>query len=84
MKLDPIINSLLDTDFYKLTMNQTIFHKHTDLCGEYIFKCRNKDVKFTYLQFCEIKAQVAHLCTLTFTEDELNYLRSIRFIKNDL
>lgn len=83
MKLDPIINSLLDTDFYKFTMNQTIFHKHTDLCGEYIFKCRNKDVKFTYLQFCEIKAQVDHLCTLTFTKEELDYLRSIRFIKDD-
>ena len=41
MKLEPIIQSLLDTDFYKFNMNQVIFHKHTDAMGEYIFKCRN-------------------------------------------
>ena len=41
MKLKPIITSLLDTDFYKFNMNQVIFHKHTDLVGEYHFKCRN-------------------------------------------
>ena len=47
MKLNPIIISLLDTDLYKFNMDQVIFHKHTDLCGEYYFKCRNKDVVFT-------------------------------------
>ena len=31
----------------------------------------------------EISAQVDHLCTLKFTNEELDYLRSIRFIKND-
>ena len=40
MKLKPIITSLLDTDLYKFNMNQVIFHKHTDLVGEYHFKCR--------------------------------------------
>lgn len=83
MKLKPIINSLLDTDLYKFNMNQVMFHKHTDLCGEYFFKCRNKGVTFTQEQFDEINAQIDHLCTLTFTEEELSYLRSIRFIKND-
>lgn len=38
MKLEPIIISLLDTDLYKFNMNQVIFHKHTDLNGEYFFK----------------------------------------------
>ena len=33
--------------------------------------------------FEEINAQIDHLCTLTFSKDELDYLRSIRFIKND-
>lgn len=83
MKLKPIINSLLDTDLYKFGMNQVMFHKHTDLWGEYDSKCRNKDVKFTLEMFDEINAQIDHLCTLTFTDTELNYLRSIRFIKND-
>jgi nicotinate phosphoribosyltransferase len=31
----------------------------------------------------EISEQVDHLCTLKFTNDELDYLRSIRFIKDD-
>ena len=83
MKLEPIIVSLLDTDLYKFNMDQVIFHKHTDLCGQYYFKCRNKDIVFTEEMVEEINAQVDHLCTLRFTKPELNYMRSIRFIKND-
>ena len=83
MKLEPIVVSLLDTDLYKFNMDQVIFHKHTDLCGQYFFKCRNKDVVFTEEMVQEISDQVDHLCTLKFTNEELDYLRSIRFIKND-
>lgn len=83
MKLEPIITSLLDTDLYKFNMDQVIFHKHTDLSGEYYFRCRNTDVTFTKDMFDEINAQIDHLCTLTFTREELDYLRSIRFIKSD-
>lgn len=83
MRLDPIVVSLLDTDLYKFNMDQVIFHKHTDLCGQYYFKCRNEDVVFTKEMFDEINAQIDHLCTLTFRQDELDYLNSIRFIKRD-
>ena len=83
MRFDPVVTSLLDTDLYKFNMDQVIFHKHTDLCGEYYFRCRNKDVVFTKEMFDEINEQIDHLCSLKFTKDELNYLRSIRFIKND-
>lgn len=83
MKLPPIIVSLLDTDLYKFTMNQTMFHRHTDLMGTYIFKCRNKDVKCTKAMVDEINAQIDHLCTLRFTDEELEYLGSLRFIKQD-
>ena len=83
MKLEPIINSLLDTDLYKFNMNQVMFHKHTDLNGEYDFKCRNENVIFTKEMFNEINEQIDHLCTLKFTKKELDYLRSIRFIKDD-
>ena len=44
MKLQPIVISLLDSDLYKFNMDQVIFHKHTDLCGQYYFKCRSMDV----------------------------------------
>ena len=83
MKLEPIVVSLLDTDLYKFNMDQVIFHKHTDLCGEYYFKCRNEGVKFTREMLDEINGQIDHLCSLKFTKKELDYLRSIRFIKND-
>ena len=83
MKLGPIVVSLLDTDLYKFNMDQVIFHKHTDLCGEYYFKCRNEGVVFTGEMLEEINAQIDHLCSLRFTRAELDYLRSIRFIKDD-
>ena len=83
MKLEPIINSLLDTDLYKFNMDQVIFHKHTDLSGEYYFRCRNEGIVFTREMFDEINEQIDHLCSLTFRKDELDYLRSIRFIKSD-
>ena len=83
MKLQPIVVSLLDTDLYKFNMDQVIFHKHTDLSGEYYFLCRNQGVVFTKEMFDEINAQIDHLCTLTFRKEELAYLNSIRFIKRD-
>ncbi len=83
MKLDPIVISLLDTDLYKFNMNQVIFHKHTNLMGQYYFKCRNKDIVFTEEMVSEIRSQVDHLCSLRFKNEELDYLRSIRFIKDD-
>ncbi len=83
MRLQPIVCSLLDTDLYKFNMDQVIFHKHTDLCGEYYFKCRNRGVTFSEEIVSEICEQIDHLCTLRFTKEELDYLRSIRFIKAD-
>jgi len=64
-------------------MNQVMFHKHPDLIGEYMFKCRNNDIVFTKEMFDEINEQIDYLCTLTFSKEELDYLRSIRFIKKD-
>ena len=83
MKLSPCVVSLLDTDLYKFNMNQVMFHKHTNLNGKYIFKCRNRGVEFTEEMCEEINAQIDHLCTLTFSDEELNYLATLRFIKKD-
>jgi len=83
MRLDPIVVSLLDTDLYKFNMNQVIFHHHTNLTGIYHYKCRNDNVVFTPEMLAEIDEQIDALCRLRFTDDELQYLRSIRFIKPD-
>ena len=61
MRFDPIVISLLDTDLYKFNMNQVIFHKHTNLMGEYHFKCRNEGIVFTKEMLDEINEQVDHL-----------------------
>ncbi len=77
-----IISSLLDTDLYKFTMMQVVLHQFPGAQVEYKFKCRNAGVNLAQ-HVDEIRAEIASLCTLQFTEDELNYLRSLRFIKSD-
>lgn len=81
MKLSPIITSLLETDLYKLSMGQAIYHQFSDYKTTWTFKCRNEDVKFTPEMVEEIKDQIAAYCGLRFTEDELAYLDSIKWIK---
>ena len=83
MKFPPIVTSLLDTDLYKFNMNQVIFHKHNNLMGTYVFKCRNEGITFTPEMVEEMKEQIDALCKLRFRRDELEYLRSIRFLKPD-
>ena len=81
MKLGRIINSLLETDMYKFSMGQSIFHQFTGYKTTWEFKCRNKDVKFTPEMVQEIKEQIQAYCDLRFTEDELQYLNNIKWIK---
>lgn len=81
MKLNPIINSLLETDLYKFSMGQAIYHQFSDYKTTWTFKCRNKDVHFTEEMVEEIREQIKHFCTLRFTEDELKYLDNIKWLK---
>lgn len=79
--MDQIIHSLLETDMYKFSMGQAIYHQFSDYKTTWSFKCRNKDVHFTTDMVDEIKRQIRLYCTLRFTEDELAYLENIRWIK---
>ena len=81
MKLPQIITSLLETDMYKFSMGQTIFHQFSSYKTTWTFKCRNKDVFFTPAMVEEIKEQIKAYCGLRFTEDELFYLENIKWIK---
>ncbi|WP_028602208.1 nicotinate phosphoribosyltransferase [Ottowia thiooxydans] len=77
-----IIQSLLDTDLYKFTMMQAVLHQFPGAQVEYKFKCRSPNVQLTpYIE--EIRDEIRQLCELQFTEDELDYMRSMRFIKSD-
>lgn len=81
MKLNQIINSLLELDLYKVSMGQAIYHQFPSYKTTWTFRCRNKDVKFTSEMVEEITEQIKAYCTLRFTEDELQYLDSIKWIK---
>ncbi|MBC8741698.1 nicotinate phosphoribosyltransferase [Paraburkholderia sp. UCT31] len=79
----PVITSLLDTDLYKFTMMQAILHAQPGAQAQYRFKCRNAAGKKLGLLKPEIDSQLDHLCTLRFTQAELNYLGALRFMKRD-
>lgn len=79
--LNRIINSLLETDMYKFSMGQAIFHQFPSYKATWTFRCRNKDVKFTKEMVDEIRYQIQEYCKLRFTEDELQYLDEIEWIR---
>lgn len=81
MRLHQIITSLLETDMYKFSMGQAIYHQFSDYKTTWSFKCRNKDVQFTSEMVEEIRAQIQAYCKLRFTEDELQYLDNIKWIR---
>ena len=77
-----IIDSLLDTDLYKFTMMQVVLHRFPSAQVEYRFKCRTPGIDLTP-DIERMREEISALCTLRFTEDELDYLRGWRFIKSD-
>lgn len=81
MRFKSIINSLLETDLYKFSMGQAIYHQFSNYKTTWTFKCRNKDVFFTKEMVEEIKEQIKAYCDLRFTEPELEYLNNIKWLK---
>lgn len=81
MVLNQIINSLLETDLYKFSMGMAIYHQYSDYKTTWSFKCRNEGVKFTEEMVEEIKEQIKAFCHLRFTEEELEYLNNIIWLK---
>ncbi|MBK4998868.1 nicotinate phosphoribosyltransferase [Pseudomonas sp. S31] len=76
-----IIQNLLDTDFYKITMMQAVLHNYPNAEVEWEFRCRNGEDLAPYL--AEIRYQVEQLADVTLTHDQLAYLEKIPFIKPD-
>jgi len=77
-----IVTSLLDTDLYKFSMMQVVLHHYPAAQVEYKFKCRNPGIDLVpYI--AEIRRELEGLCSLRFTPEELDYLRTWRFIKSD-
>jgi len=83
----PIINSLLDNDFYTFTQMQIVLHQFSLVETRYVFKWRNfKDMKFSITQeeFLEkLNKELDSFCELTFKGDELEYLSKVPYFKKD-
>jgi len=77
-----IIRSLLDTDLYKFTMMQVVLHQFPAAQVEYRFRCRTEGVRLApFLD--EISSEIDALGRLHFRDEELAYLRNLRFMKSD-
>lgn len=81
--MNPVVHSLLENDLYKFTMWQALLHRHPDAQTEYEFMCRNAPAYPLAALKDEVERELDHLCSLRFTEEELQYLRGLRFIKSD-
>ncbi|OYW84307.1 MAG: nicotinate phosphoribosyltransferase, partial [Sphingobium sp. 32-64-5] len=79
-RLDPIVRSLLDTDFYKLLMLQMIRHLHSDVQVTFQLINRSRHVRLAdAIDEGELRAQLDHARTLRFAKKELIWLAGNSF-----
>ena len=78
--LDPIVRSMLDTDFYKLLMAQTVQKRHSDVEVEFSLINRTKSIPLADLvDEDELRAQLDHVRTLKLSRGEITWLRGNTF-----
>src|SRR5262245_8138622 len=79
-KLDPIIRSLLDTDFYKLLMLQMIWGLYRDVEATFSLYNRTRAVRIAdEIDETELREQLDHARTLRFTKKEMIWLAGNTF-----
>lgn len=79
-KIDPIVRSLIDTDFYKLLMCQTIFRNRSDTRVTFSLINRTKSVRLADLvDEGELREQLDHVRSLRLTRGESTWLRGNTF-----
>lgn len=82
-RLDPIVRSLLDTDFYKLLMLQLIWRHHADTQVTFGLLNRTTSVRLAeVIDEHELRAQLDHVRTLRFAKKELIWLAGNSFYGN--
>lgn len=78
-----IIQSILDNDLYKFTMQQAVLKLGFSATPVvYKFNCRTDNINFTpyYDRICE---EIKSLKNLYLQEDEIEYLKGIRFLSEE-
>ena len=79
-KIDPIVRSVLDTDFYKLLMAQTIYRRHFHTRVTFGIINRTKSVRIAdFVDEGELREQLDHVRSLALTRGESTWLRGNMF-----
>ena len=79
-KIDPIVRSLIDTDFYKLLMCQSIFRNKPDTTVTFSLIHRSTSVRLADLiDEGELREQLDHIRTLRLSRGESTWLRGNTF-----
>src|SRR3978361_6162 len=70
-KIDPIVRSVIDTDFYKLLMAQTIFRRHRDVAVTFGLQNRTTRVRLgDIIDEGELREQLDHVRSLSLSRGE--------------
>jgi nicotinate phosphoribosyltransferase len=79
-KIDPIVRSVLDNDFYKLLMAQSIFRRNIDTQVTFSLINRTKDVPLAdMIDEAVLREQLDHVSSLNLTRGEATWLRGNSF-----
>jgi nicotinate phosphoribosyltransferase len=79
-KIDPIVRSLIDTDFYKLLMCQSIFRNKPDTHVVFSLINRSKNVRLAdQIDEGELREQLDHVRSLSLSRGESTWLRGNMF-----
>ncbi len=79
-KIDPIVRSLIDTDFYKLLMCQSVFRNNPDTNVTFSLINRTTRIPLAHLiDEGELREQLDHIRTLRLTRGESTWLRGNTF-----
>ncbi len=79
-KIDPVVRSLIDTDFYKLLMCQSIFRNRPDTNVVFSLINRTKSVRLAELiDEGELREQLDHVRSLSLKRGESTWLRGNTF-----
>ncbi|MCR9149200.1 MAG: nicotinate phosphoribosyltransferase [Rhodobacteraceae bacterium] len=79
-KIDPIVRSLIDTDFYKLLMCQSVFRNKPDTQVTFSLINRTKSIRLAELiDEGELREQLDHIRSLSLARGESTWLRGNTF-----
>ncbi len=79
-KIDPIVRSLIDTDFYKLLMCQSVFRNNPDTQVTFSLINRSKSIRLAeIIDERELREQLDHIRTLSLTRGESTWMRGNTF-----